>query len=74
MLAREIFSKARDEVNQQCMKDLASEISVKQAKLDEITKVNQRNVKEDVKIKEEQAQNDNPEPQNAPEIDGPEEP
>ena len=74
MLAREIFSKARDEVNQQCMKDLASEISVKQAKLDEITKVNQRNVKEDVKIKEEQAQNDNPKLQNAPEIDGPEEP
>ena len=55
MLAREIFSKARDEVNQQCMKDLASEISVKQAKLDEITKANERKVKEEFKIKEEQA-------------------
>ena len=69
MLAREIFSKARDEVNQQCMKDLASEISVKQAKLDEITKVNERKVKEEFKIKDGQAQNDKPEPQNAPEID-----
>ena len=52
MLAREILSKARDEVNQQCMKDLASEISIKQAKIEEITKVRDKKVKDEFRIKE----------------------
>ena len=33
LLAREILSKARDEVSQQCMKDLANEIKIKQDKI-----------------------------------------
>ena len=40
VLAKEILSKARDEVNQMCMEDLSNEIKAKQAKIDEFTRVN----------------------------------
>ena len=40
MLAKELLSKARDEVNQMCMEDLSNEIKAKQAKIDEFTRVN----------------------------------
>ena len=43
LLAKEILSKAREEVNQQCMEDLASEINKKQAVIDEFTLVNKKN-------------------------------
>ena len=67
VLAREILSKARDEVNQQCMKDLASEISIKQAKIDEITKVRDKKVRDEFRIKEGQAENNKPEQKNVQE-------
>ena len=44
MLTKEILSKAREEVSQQCMEDLASEISKKQAQIDEFTKANKPDV------------------------------
>ena len=34
LLAKEIISKARDEVNQLCMKDLAEEIKIKETKIE----------------------------------------
>ena len=37
VLAKEILSKTREEVNQQCMEDLASEISKKQEQIDKFT-------------------------------------
>ena len=40
VLVKEILSKARDEVNQMCLEDLSNEINIKQAKIDEFTKVN----------------------------------
>ena len=42
MLAREILSRAREEVNQHCMEDLAKEITKKQDKIEEIKKINQK--------------------------------
>ena len=52
MLARELLSKARDEANQYCMADLAKEISKRQEKIDEFTKVNEKKVKIDYKVKQ----------------------
>ena len=56
-LVRELLSKARDEVNKQCMDDLANEIENKKEKIkdfkkiDEVTKINKQyyleNTKED---------------------------
>ena len=42
VLAREILSRAREEVNQHCMEDLAKEISKKQEKIEEIRKINEK--------------------------------
>ena len=44
MLTKEILSKAREEVSQQCMEDLANEISKKQAQIDKFTKANKKPV------------------------------
>ena len=44
ILAREILSKARDEVNQHCLEDLAKEISKKQHKIEEMKKINDKTV------------------------------
>ena len=53
MLAKEILSKARDEVNQMCMEDLSNEIKAKQAKIDEFTRVNGKTtIKVDYKLQE----------------------
>ena len=38
MLAKEILSKTREEINSQCMEDLAGEIKKKQAQIDEFTR------------------------------------
>ena len=38
ILAREILSKAREEVNKLCMEDLAEEINKRQEKIDEMKK------------------------------------
>ena len=43
ILAREILSKAREEVNKQCLEDLATEINEKQKKIKEIAKVDDQN-------------------------------
>ena len=40
VLAKEMLSKAREEVNQQCLEDLASEISKKQEQIDKFTRSN----------------------------------
>lgn len=40
ILAREILSKAREEVNQHCMEDLAQQINEQQRKISEIKKTN----------------------------------
>ena len=42
VLAREILSRAREEVNQHCMEDLAKEITRKQEKIEEIKKINEK--------------------------------
>ena len=44
ILAREILSKARDEVNQHCLEDLAKEIGKKQQKIEEMKKINDKTV------------------------------
>ena len=44
ILAREILSKARDEVNQHCLEDLAKEISKKQQKIEDMKKINDKAV------------------------------
>ena len=53
ILAREILSKARDEVNQHCLEDLAKEIGKKQEKIEEMKKINDKtNVKREYILKE----------------------
>ena len=53
ILAREILSKARDEVNQHCLEDLAKEISKKQDKIEEMKKINDKtNVNREYILKE----------------------
>ena len=52
VLARELLSKARDEANQYCMADLAKEISKRQEKIDEFTKVNDKKLKIDYKVRQ----------------------
>ena len=42
ILAKEILSRAREEVNQHCMEDLAKEISKKQQEIKELKKINEK--------------------------------
>ena len=44
ILAREILSRARDEVNELCMEDLAKEIGKKQDKIEEMKRINQKSL------------------------------
>ena len=53
ILAREILSKARDEVNQHCMEDLAKEINKKQQKIEDMRKIDEStNVDNEYVLKE----------------------
>ena len=57
-LVRELLSKARDEVNKQCMDDLANEVENKKEKIkdfkkiDKVTKINQQYYLENTKENE----------------------
>ena len=66
ILAREILSRAREEVNQHCMEDLAKEISNKQQEITELKKISEKNsvqIKYDLKEGSKEEGNDEVNPE-----------